>query len=248
MVNNEGDTIAKSDADVEIQGLYDQWHDRAGQVYDAQSDLHAPWHEAALPYLKQSVPGHDVLEIGCGRGAMARYLVDLGARTVTAADFSRSAVRQAQDILAGTAARATIEDIQRMSYSSASFDTVVSFETIEHCPDPERAIAELARVLRPGGTLILTTPNYLGLMGLFRIYKRLTGHPFTEAGQPINKLVMLPRTIRWIDRAGLKVDHWFSRGQYLPWPGQPIQMQALDRLGPVSRITGLHSLVVAHKD
>lgn len=247
-MKNESNASDESSARDEIRALYDRWHDSAGQTYDAESDLHAPWHEAALPYLKQSVPGQDVLEIGCGRGAMARYLVELGARTVTASDFSPSAVRQAREILADTNATAAVEDIERMSYSSASFDTVVSFETIEHCPDPQRAVNELARVLRPRGTLILTTPNYLGLTGLFRIYKRLTGEPFSEIGQPINKLVMLPRTIRWVGHAGLTIDHWSSHGQYLPWPGGPIHMPALDRLGPLSRATGLHSLVVARKD
>lgn len=232
----------------ETQDAYDRWHDRSGEEYGAAVDLDAPWHRAALPHLNEHVPGRDVFEIGCGRGAMARHLVEMGARSVTAADFSPSAVRQAQNLLEGTSATAAVEDIQQISHGDASFDTVISFETIEHVPNPRRAVAELARVLRPGGTLILTTPNYLGVMGLFRVYKRLMGDPFTEVGQPINKLVFLPRTVWWVRRAGLRVAHWSSAGQYLPWPGRPpIAAPALDRLGPISRVSGLHSLVVATK-
>jgi SAM-dependent methyltransferase len=45
--------------------------------------------------------------------------------------------------------------------ADASFDTVLCFETIEHFPDPESIVLELGRLTRPGGTLILTTPNIL---------------------------------------------------------------------------------------
>src|SRR5262249_27760351 len=82
-------------------------------------------------------------------------------------------------------------------------DTVISCETIEHVPDPSRAVAELAQVLKPGGRLFLTTPNYFGPFGLYRAYLRLRRRRFTEVGQPINQLTLLPRTLRWIRRAGL---------------------------------------------
>jgi coenzyme F420 hydrogenase subunit beta len=49
----------------------------------------------------------------------------------------------------------------RLPLDDASFDAVLCFETVEHFPYPERLVAELGRVLRPGGTLILTTPNIL---------------------------------------------------------------------------------------
>jgi 2-polyprenyl-3-methyl-5-hydroxy-6-metoxy-1,4-benzoquinol methylase len=234
----------------EVRSQYDRWHDEIGNTFGPQLDLEAPWHEMALPYLRAYVPRRDVLEIGCGRGAMARYLAELGARSVTAGDFSDSAIRQTREHLAGLAnADASVQDIQQIGFPSASFDTVVSFETIEHVPEPRRAVTELARVLRPGGTLVLTTPNYLGATGLFRIYKRLTGEPFTEIGQPINKLVMLPKTAYWVRHAGLSPSVTTSHGQYLRLPGRlPTRVPYLDRLGWISRMTGQHSLIVAHKD
>lgn len=55
-------------------------------------------------------------------------------------------------------ARAVAADAARLPFGRI-FDTVVSFETIEHLPDAARFVTECARVLRPGGQLILSTPN-----------------------------------------------------------------------------------------
>jgi hypothetical protein len=85
-------------------------------------------------------------------------------------------------------------------------------------------------------------------MGLYRGYRRLTGRPFTEGGQPINNFVMLPRTLRWVRRAGLTPVAVDGIGHYLPVPGRPpVRLAFLDRARTVTRWTALHSLVVARK-
>jgi 2-polyprenyl-3-methyl-5-hydroxy-6-metoxy-1,4-benzoquinol methylase len=139
-------------------------------------------------------------------------------------------------------------DIQNIPCPDASFDTVFSCETIEHVPDPARSVRELARVLRPGGRLFLTTPNYMNMMGLYRGYMRLRGTPFTETGQPINNFVTLPRTLHWVRRAELRVLQAESRGIYLPIPGRPwTKVEWLDRPRQLTQWMGLHSLVMASK-
>lgn len=50
------------------------------------------------------------------------------------------------------------EDVQRLSFPDASFDLIMSFDVLEHVPDERRALAELSRCLRPGGTLLFTAP------------------------------------------------------------------------------------------
>ena len=99
----------------------------------------------------------------------------------------------------------------------------------QHVPNPRRAITELARVLRHGGKLLLTTPNYLGTLGLYRMYLRLRGRRFSEVGQPINKLTLLPLTRLWVAQAGLRVIAVDGVGHYLPVPGRPpVQLAAMD--------------------
>lgn len=229
-------------------GLYDAWH--AALEVDVVAD--APWHRLLLAHARQRVPGADVLEIGCGRGGNALALWQIGPRRLVAADFSPVAVQKASDFLASRGARAVetrVEDITRMSFSDCSFDVVISCETVEHVTDPARAVRELARVLRPSGSLLLSTPNYLGLIGLYRGYLRLRGRRYTEQGQPINKLVMAPRTSWWLREAGLTIEHRLGHGLYLPLPGSEglVPVPLSPRLRRGLRPFLLHSAFVARK-
>jgi SAM-dependent methyltransferase len=64
-----------------------------------------------------------------------------------------------------------VADIQALPWPDNSFDTAISCETIEHVPSPRTAVRELARVLRPGGKLFLTVPNYFSMLGVHRLYR-----------------------------------------------------------------------------
>jgi glycosyltransferase involved in cell wall biosynthesis len=79
-------------------------------------------------------------------------------------------------------------------------------------------------------------------------YLRLVGRPYTVVGQPINHFTILPRTIRWIRAAGLRIITVNAVGHYLPFPGRPpCEMSFLDSPRWIMRWTGLHSLVMAQK-
>jgi SAM-dependent methyltransferase len=199
------------------------------------------------------IAGRQVLEIGCGRGSLTRWLIGQPQRPVrlVAADVSETAIRAARAAASELGLPPVgwqICDIQALPFLDEVFDTVISCETIEHVPDPRRAVCELARVLRPGGRLLLTTPNYLGPMGLYRGYLRLTGRRYTETGQPINRFTLLPVTRAWVRRAGLEVEGVDGRGHYLPVPGRPpVEVPALGHPQVIMRWFGLHSLVIARK-
>jgi 2-polyprenyl-3-methyl-5-hydroxy-6-metoxy-1,4-benzoquinol methylase len=202
---------------------------------------------------ERDISGRRILEIGCGRGGFACWLArhPAGPAEVVAADFSPAAVAKAEEFAAGQEiARVTwtVADIQKLNQFGPEFDTVISCETIEHVPDPPLAIRHLARVLKPGGRLYLSTPNYLSTIGLYRAYCSVRGKKFDEGGQPICQLTMVPKTRTWVKAAGLRVVESDSRGQYLPFPRRPpIGLSWLEHPHVLMRWFGLHSLVVGQK-
>ena len=243
-MTRESETRASQDA-------YDAWHTR--HEVDAEAD--APWHRMIKARLDpaRDLMGRRVLEIGCGRGEFACWLARHPARPseVVAADFSPAAVAKAESYAADhqvPRVRWEVADIQKLDQFGPEFDTVISCETIEHVPDPPLAVHHLARVLKPGGRLYLTTPNYLSTMGLYRAYCRIRGKTFDEGGQPICRVTMLPRTRAWVRAAELRVVETDGIGQYLPFPGRPpIRLNWLEHPHTLMRWSGLHSLVVGQK-
>lgn len=225
------------------------WHAR----YDVDRETDTPWHRLLFEHLdpQRDLAGRRVLEAACGRGGLACRLAGLSSppARVVAVDFSRTAVAKGH-AFAGQqgidAVQWEVGDLQALGHPDASFDTVISCETIEHLPRPRTALAEMARVLKPGGRLFLTTPNYMGPLGLYRLYARLCGRPYTEEGQPINRFTLLPLTVLWLHRAGLRVTDVDATGHYVPWPRRPPVMIA--SVGPRAlRWFALHSLVIAER-
>jgi SAM-dependent methyltransferase len=100
-----------------------------------------------------------VLHVGCGEGdhdaAIKRRCAALVACDLNAEDVAHARALHADD--PGIAGR--VEDATALTAPDASFDAVVCMETIEHVGDPRRLLAEVARVLRPGGAAVLTCPS-----------------------------------------------------------------------------------------
>lgn len=231
------------------RAAYDAWH---AHVSGADA-LDTPWHRSVQQALDPQVDlhGRRVLEIACGRGEFAAWCALHGRPSLfIAADFSMSAVRLARTRVTHDAPlagplRFIQADAQAIALPSSSIDTVICCETIEHVPDPRAAVRELARVLRPGGRLFLTTPNYLGPMGAYRGYLRLTGRRYTEEGQPINHFLIAAIVRRWVRRAGLRILRADSTGHYLLLPRrQPVLL--IERTRLLSPF-GLHALTIAEK-
>jgi SAM-dependent methyltransferase len=240
-----------SRADLQARAVYESWHERV-QRDTATADR--PWHDLVFAHLQPAdLDGRAVLEIGCGRGELACELVTgkTPPARLIAADFAHAAVRLGRVRAASRDVAGVtwmVADVQHIGLPDASVDTVISCETIEHLPDPVQALREFHRVLRPGGRLILTTPNYFGPFGLYRAYLRLRGRRYTEGDQPICRLTMLPRTLFWVWRSGLRVRTAAATGQYLLAPGRlPWEPGVLKRLNWLLWPLGLHSLVVAEK-
>jgi len=115
-------------------------------------------------------PGDRMLDLGCGAGRHAFEAARLGA-TVTAVDLDLGALGEVRSIIAamgeagelpeGASCSAAGGDALRLPFPDATFDRVVASEVMEHIADDRAAATELARVLRPGGTLAVTVPSWL---------------------------------------------------------------------------------------
>jgi SAM-dependent methyltransferase len=100
-----------------------------------------------------------VLDLGCGDG---RLTSELDASELTAADVSPIALERARERLPG-ARMVELEHDAELPFEDGSFDLVLCAETIEHVRDVQLLLSEIRRVLRPGGSLALTTPAHLPL-------------------------------------------------------------------------------------
>jgi SAM-dependent methyltransferase len=96
-------------------------------------------------------PEGPVIDVGCGTGHSYHLLAP---RETVGVDVEPEA-------LAGQQRRTIVADMRALPVEDASFSSFVSIQSIEHVPDPERALAEARRVLKPGGTAVFVTPNRL---------------------------------------------------------------------------------------
>lgn len=97
----------------------------------------------------------DVLDVGSGDGAAASYIAR-GCASLTCIDTSARMIEAAQRRLAELPnVRAAIADVHDLPYPAGAFDAVLLFHTLTYVERPPRAVAECARVLRPGGRLVV---------------------------------------------------------------------------------------------
>lgn len=117
-------------------------------------------HLARYAYAARFVRGRRVLDVATGTGYGGRILLDGGARLVVGAEIDADTIRRAlRDRRTGQLL--VVADATQLPIRTASLDCAVSIETIEHLPDAERAVAEIARALVPGSPFVVTTPNRL---------------------------------------------------------------------------------------
>jgi len=110
--------------------------------------------------------GSAVLDVACGTGDMLRRFSRDGAAMLAGVDESEGMLSIARELSAGydkiSYAEASAESLP---FGDASFDVVTSCVAFHHFPDPEGAIAEMYRVMRPGGRLFLCDLRGGGLLG-----------------------------------------------------------------------------------
>jgi len=146
-----------------FDGSADYWNavydgrDLTGRIYQRRMLAAVAWTgELGL------APGAPVLDVGCGAGLMTAQLARAGF-TVTGTDSSLEMVHTAGRLLGerGLAASVTLcqADVHRLPFADGEFELVVALGVLPWLHDPATAVAELARVLAPGGWMILTADN-----------------------------------------------------------------------------------------
>ena len=99
-----------------------------------------------------------VLDVACGEGYGSFLMADV-AHTVIGVDISDEAVRHASSVYNKPNLKFLHGSATNLVFPDDLFDVVVSFETIEHLAEQEQMLAEIRRVLRPNGALVISSPN-----------------------------------------------------------------------------------------
>ncbi len=103
-------------------------------------------------------PGETVLDCGCGYGFTLRVLGELTGADLIGLDLGADRLSETQLEL-GDRVRLVRASAEELPFDSNSIDKAVSSEVFEHLPDDQAAAKELFRVLKPGGTLVITVPS-----------------------------------------------------------------------------------------
>jgi ubiquinone/menaquinone biosynthesis C-methylase UbiE len=121
------------------------------------SGVHQDLFEDVIKRLALPLEGRAILDVGCGRGFVRDVVRAHGGR-YTGADL----------VANGTGFSFALADAMQLPFRDGSFDGVFCIDAFEHIPDGGRAAREFRRVLRPGGHVFLSAPNYGNVAGLVK--------------------------------------------------------------------------------
>jgi SAM-dependent methyltransferase len=121
----------------------------------------SPWwsvHLARYLFSLAFVDNRRVLDIACGTGYGLPFIKQQ-ARWVVGVDVDLEAAKIAQSELGKESGNIIVADGRQLPFGDDSFETITSFETLEHLENRDRFLEELARVLMPNGICVISTPN-----------------------------------------------------------------------------------------
>ncbi|GAA1572433.1 class I SAM-dependent methyltransferase [Kribbella hippodromi] len=190
------------------------WHE---QYWFARHEAAYRWITAHLPIERTG----RILDAGCGEGYGAELLRLAGASSVTGLDYEDTTLRHVRRVYPQT--NTVRGNLVQTPFADAAFTMVTSLQTIEHLWEQPRFVAECARILRPGGTLAVSTPNRLTFpSGNWYHTRELTGPEFIELLEPhfeITHTLGLHHGVRltsWEERYGSCVDAQLAT-EYAEW-------------------------------
>ena len=115
-------------------------------------------HRARYEFAKGMVASKRVIDLGCGEGYGSHMLSEVAA-SVVGLDISSESIEHAKATYKATNLSFQVGDVTRLPFPEKEFDACVCLEVIEHVENPDDLLREVARILKPDGAFIASTPN-----------------------------------------------------------------------------------------
>lgn len=168
------------------KGFWDRWAKRYDLMMSGDGRTYARIVSRMKKVLDREMT---VLELACGTGLLSVRLAG-SVKLLEATDFSEEMIRQAKAKTHSSRLRFSAQDATSLPYAEETFDAAVISNALHIMPEPEKALAEIRRVLKPGGILIAPT--------------------FTASGSISGRM-----RIRFMELSGFKVFHKWTPQEYL---------------------------------
>jgi 2-polyprenyl-3-methyl-5-hydroxy-6-metoxy-1,4-benzoquinol methylase len=201
----------------------------------------APIYRAAAALLRARQAKGLLVDVGCGIGRFLEHAGDL------ASDYIGVDVVRHPGLSEFAAFRRADLDRDPIPLSEASADIVAALETVEHLENPRAFCRELARILKPGGWLVMSTPNQLSLLSLLCLIIRSRFVAFQDAYYPVHRTALLPiDLVRIAGECGLsEIELAFSCAGRIPLTAAHYP-QTLSQMFP--RLLSDNVVLVARRD
>lgn len=144
--------------------------DRLAKIYDGFMAKDTLAYDRMYDLIRQKVKGKTVLELATGTGLISGNIVK-NAVHIEATDFSAEMIEQAKQTYSSTKLHFSVQDATNLPYADQSFDVVILANALHVMPQPEKALAEVRRVLKDDGSFI--APNFTDAESSFKRRCRL---------------------------------------------------------------------------
>jgi len=191
-------------------------------------------------------PGGKLLEIGCSMGTDLLQLARRGLN-VTGIDLTAAGIELARQRfeLYGIPAELKVDDAENLSFSNDSFNVVYSFGVLHHTPDTQRSIAEVYRVLKPGGLAVIMLYNHASVNYLIH---KLINQPFDGNRKdrcPIERAytkAQILEMFRAFKNVQVDIEYLLTTGYGIVWDLVPKWIHRA-----LGRLWGWHLVIKAYK-
>jgi ubiquinone/menaquinone biosynthesis C-methylase UbiE len=171
LIPDEGRVVARFD------GQAPRYH---GRYWERTSSGHSFRSRERRLYELFDKPGGTVLDIGCGPGVTVEHLVGQGCQFY-GVDLSERMVAECQRVFGHLETAAfSVGRIERLAFPDEFFDAVICMGVVEYIADDAAAVREMARVVKPGGTVLVSLPNR---WSPYRMWRRHVFRPAAEAAR-----------------------------------------------------------------